>query len=482
MNQFSVVEGLPSTLDDGPALLLVDFDHTLLASNSTEMFIASCRPATATSLIDLLLRRCFPWRLTGVKNWYRLRDYACVLALCLLMPWNIWLWKRRAPALFAQHRSDAVARWIGTVAPDRLIIVSFGIAPIIRALLRGSPFADTRIIATPLFSGLRRFRHGKKQLAIDAIGDVRACEAILLTDSDDDADLLAYCDRGIRISQQGPSFDARSRLYLPLRYFALVKYGRSFAIDQILLVDAALYALATIHGVADLGKAYLVSLILLVSFTCIYEIGYFENDMHAALKEAKPVLSDKVAAFQAYPIRAAWPWGIVLGAAGLIVAALLFGTSFQAMLPIFGAWIAVLIAVRIIFFVYNRMPTQKRMFVYPLLQLLKYGAIIAVFSANAFGALLIASQITTMWVTYLVYRLGGDHKKLAREAFRATIFALGALLLLAGRWRGATATGLASLGIGRADWLCLLAILVWLALRMAKSAAMTRIKTVRGAA
>jgi hypothetical protein len=465
----------PLLPDDRNSLVLVDFDYSLLASNSTELFIASCKPSIIASLIHCIIRRCIPWRWTGVTHGYRLGDYLCVLALCILTPWNIWLWKRRAPALFARYRSQHVTDLIGQIPSERTIVVSFGVAPIIRALLAGSRFEGVRVVATPLLSGISRFQHGKKRLAIEAIGDEQARAATLITDSDDDADLLAYCAHGIKIPQQGTTFDARAHLYLPLRYFALAKYGRSFAIDQILLVDAAIYTLATIQSLSDLGRSFVVSLIFLISFNCVYEIGYFENDMHAARKEAKSVLSGQVEAFRHYPVGMGWLWGVALGGLGAWAARYLFSQPDGTILPLLAVWFAVLLTTRFVFFIYNRLPTQRRMFVYPCLQILKYGAIFAVFSANPFGALLVLSQILLMWVTYLVYRLGGDQRKLERESLRAAIFAIGLVIGIAARSHAAGAPR--SVAMGWDNALCLLAILTWLVFRIGKSFAMTMIKS-----
>jgi hypothetical protein len=213
---------------------------------------------------------------------------------------------------------------------------------------------------------------------------------------------------------------------------------------------------------------------MLVSFNCVYEIGYYENDMHAAKNEVAPVLSPQTERFRAYPIGAAWGWGPAIGAFGLSVAVVLFHLPTSVCVAMIATWLVVLLVTRITFYAYNRLPSERRVFVYPCLQVLKYGAIFPVLGANMFGTLLVASQITTMWVTYLVYRFDGDQKKLPREQLRAAAFTVGLLLLFAARWTWNRTNSQAS--FVDVDWLTLALIIAWLAARIAKASAMKQIK------
>ena len=65
--------------------VLVDFDHTLFSSNSTELFLASARPAFLASIVLGLVRGAFPW-FRYSSRWGRLRNYVSVLAILGAMP------------------------------------------------------------------------------------------------------------------------------------------------------------------------------------------------------------------------------------------------------------------------------------------------------------------------------------------------------------------------------------------------------------
>ena len=459
-------------------LLLVDFDHTLFAANSTEMFISECRPAMVVSVIDFAVRQCIPWKLTGVPKWFRLRDYICVLTILICTPWNVWRWRRRAPGLFAQRRSDVVAEMLEDVDPSGMTIVSFGMRFVIQALLRDGPYADVRVVATPLWAPASWFRSGKAQIVAAELGPDVAAQAVLITDSEDDRDLLDICARGVMIEPQGAPQLARERLYLPFRYSSEVKFTRSFVLDQWLFVDTAIYILASAHGLVGLARMALIAPLMSASYMCIYELGYFENDMVAAGKEARPVLSGKEAAYRAYPIKVqSWIWASLLGAAGLGLA-VWFG-----MLDVAGAlgagllWAGLLLLSRVVFHVYNRLSTSLRFYAYPLLQVLKYCSMLLIFPPIFPGMLLVFSQVVTMWSNYMIYRLGGQFLKQPKETVRLILFAIGVgVVWLCGPLAGARAAVAPSAFLSADAAVAFGAILCWSLLRLAKQAVMRQVK------
>ena len=79
----------------GP-MILVDFDHTLFASNSTELFLATASPSWIASLILGFVRGVLPWHLYDPRR-IRLRDYLSIVAIIVAMPWTFALWRRRCP-------------------------------------------------------------------------------------------------------------------------------------------------------------------------------------------------------------------------------------------------------------------------------------------------------------------------------------------------------------------------------------------------
>lgn len=89
--------------------VFLDFDHTLFAGNTTEEYLRQARPALLVSLILAFVRGFLPWRKFFGRHWFRFRDYAAVVAVTLLLPWNLARWRRNAPALFAVSTGPGTA-------------------------------------------------------------------------------------------------------------------------------------------------------------------------------------------------------------------------------------------------------------------------------------------------------------------------------------------------------------------------------------
>lgn len=410
--------------------IFVDFDHTLFACNSTELFIASCRPAFLAAAIDFLVRDCIPWRLTGLPRWFRLRDFVCCLLILLVMPWTWWQWRRQAPALFARHESAAVRRSLERLPPDKLVLVSFGMRFILRALLRGSRWDSTPLIATRLWSGPRHFARGKMALLGDHFTAEEIASATAISDSDDDRDLLTGVQLGILIAPQGGRFRAAEQRYVPLRYTTQAKYGALHMLDKVLLIDLAILVLGSSRDIDDMLRRLLCMPFLVLSLVCVYEMGYYENDMVAARTEAKPTLTAASQRFLSYPIQpAAWIWAIGLGIAGCGAAALTRSISTLALGPAILAWVILLVLLRLVFLLYNQQPVRSRIMLYPLLQLMKFLPVFFLIHPTGMGVLLALSQVATMWVVYILYRLGGDAQQLNKELFRSVLLAVGMVLL-----------------------------------------------------
>lgn len=445
----------------------VDFDHTLLAANSTELFIAFCRPSLWVALIDLLIRRCLPWQVLPIAKRYRLRDYVCCVALVVLTPWNLLRWRRAAPGFFAAHRSAYVEGLIE--ASEDVVIISFGNRVVIEPMLRESRWADAPLIATPLWTRLGHFEHGKTALLRDHFERQTVAASRFLTDSEEDRDLLDAVAEGIKIAPQGARHAAAEGLYLPLRYTIGVKYPRAYALDQFLLVDTLILALTLLTGISTLPGALLVAVLMMLSVMCIYEIGYHENDTIGATREASPTLTAASRRFGRYPIEpGAWLWAAASGAAGLYVAGqfalLSLGWAYAAMV-----WIVVLLSIRLTFYVYNRLPPEARIYLYALLQVEKTALVFLLLLPTTIGMVLVASHIVAMWVVYLLYRLGAKKEKVDRESLRFVVLAV---------LTGCVAVADPSTFHGEGTAMGL--ILGWSVLRMVKAPLMRSLRRSRG--
>ena len=448
------------------SLVFVDFDHTLLACNSTELFIATCKPSLVVAIIDFVVRRCVPWRLSRLPNWFRLRDYVCCLAIVALCPGSIARWRRVAPALFERHISREMADALRPIAPAKMVIITFGMAFIVRAMLRDSAWSSVTLIATPIFAGPSYFKGGKRPLAMRHAGEAGVAAASLVTDSLDDYDLLSVVKAGFLIAPQGAPFTAAERLYLPLRYTAAAKYTRSYVADQLILVELLLLLISTSNSSAQFLQNCVFIPILFLSIICIYEIGYFENDMKAARLERNPTLKDDVVRFRFYPIfPGAWIWAVLLGALGNLLACAVLHVPY-AQLPLrLSAWISGLALLQTIFQVYNRPNLRVRLHLYPALQLFKFLPVMILATASPIGAMVIMCQIATMWAIYLTYRHGGQTKDIQRELLRVVLMTIGVVVLLTTN----TWTGVA--------WqFQLVALAMWGTARVAKAPALSLVR------
>lgn len=458
------------------APVLVDFDHTLFASNSTELFISRCRPSAVVAVIDFLVRVCVPWRLVPRGRGHRIGDHLCFFLIAVLTPWNLTRWRREAPALFAQHRAGLVSGLFTDVDRSRVTIISFGMASVIRGLLRGSEYQSAALVATPLLPRPSWFAGGKTSTAVGAVGAEGVARAVFVSDSLDDADLLGACRLGLLVPPQGRALSSRERLYIPMRYTARVKFSRWYTLDQFLLVDAILIAVAVTYDVTSLLHFLLVVPLLLLSLMAVYELGYFENDMHAAKFEVRPSLDPRVARFRDYPIRfQAWVWSALFAAAGLGAAVLLGELDTDRLLTAAVSWALLLVVLRGVFYVYNRTEVGARTFLYPVLQGLKYGAVFLVFVPTVVGVVLVTSQIAAMWATYVVYRLDGRKDALDRDLFRTASFLVTTGLLgVAALVHG----GLLVEGADRAhaNEICFAAAVLWSGARIAKGPVMRRLR------
>ncbi len=437
---------------------LVDFDHTLFACNSTELFIATCRPACVVAVVDAILLHLVPWRRLAGPQWFRARDLVRCLALIVMCPWSLPLWTRSAPGLWRRHSSGAVCKALNRIDPSRTVIVTFGMGAIVRPLLRASQWRDSLLIATPLLPPAGYLRHAKLPLVLAACGSQVVASSVFVTDSLDDSDLLVAAEHGLLLERQGEAFNAKERVYLPLRYTARAKYTLSYMLDQLVLVDMLLLVLCSAGPLETLLWRALVIACLVLSLMCVYEIGYYENDTVAARSEVAPTLSGQVAKFRSFPIQpAAWMWALTAAAAGALVSVYTGVVAFSGLAPML-VWVGALVLLRLLFMAYNRSPLHQRVVLYPFLQLMKYVPVLALVHATAFGAVLVACQVATMWVTYLIYRLGGDKAQFLREEFRTILFVVATILLL-------TSLPVSELG----GWTPLALMLVWSAARLSKA-------------
>lgn len=214
------------------------------------------------------------------------------------------------------------------------------------------------------------------------------------------------------------------KVYFPFAYLEKVKRrGENYTLKIILLDDLPLLLLA-FSWQANRSVLHGISLIfLLISFWCVYEIGYYENDLVAEKYEQKPKLASTYHAHKqmmetSYP----WLWSLLLGFIGIV----LLNKAQGIYLPFTGlsaekikfinptilfflSWTVFLVGVRYCFKVYNYLNKQARTWLYLLLQSLRYYGFLWVTGTNLIGISVLFSHIVSRSLLYIVYRYSGGN-------------------------------------------------------------------------
>jgi len=211
-------------------------------------------------------------------------------------------------------------------------------------------------------------------------------------------------------------------MYRPFVYSS-AKYGRGHALRQQWLGDLPVILLAFVPSSSFSAREIAALIVLFVSFVCIYELGYYENDRFATLNETNPTppVDDR----GGYRVGAqAWIWFLVLSG----IAAWLL----QAGVSELGAWVVFGLSVRALFFVYNRTGVRRRVLIYPLLQVSKSFGFTILFPVNPTGVALLLAHALKRAMAYAIYRLDGRHRSFPMHAAGLLLFFLISVALMAG--------------------------------------------------
>lgn len=432
---------------DQPTLVILDFDETLFLRNSTEEYLDTLRPQAVGSIFLRLLDKLKPWQfLPSTIRGFESRDWVRVVLATLLLPWTLWLWRQRARSLMQVHENTALAEVVRHNPNLRVMIATRGFNFIVKPMISALSLRPEQVIGCRFWRGGWDRQLGKEDLIASRVAPQDVETGVLVTDSLDDASLLRRVRYPLWVQWEGAQYiPALSEVYLPFFYLEHVKRpGMRFTYQVIiknhllclLLAYSWISASPIVHG---LGIT-----LLLVSFWCIYEIGYFENDRVAEQYEAKPVLS---ATYHQYKARMngqqPWIFAALIGGLGVVMTHVgnhLNGYSLAALQPVLATltvptiatawmlWMGVLVATRLAYSAYNYIDEKTRIWLYPLLQMTKYLGFLVVTGTNILGFLLLASQIFVDWMPYVIYRCGGQRDRLEEQILRLVVF----LLLIGG--------------------------------------------------
>ena len=419
-------------------VILVDFDETLFLLNSTEAYLDGLRPRFLGALLLFALSLLRPWKFFPIlRRGSGGRDWIRVLAGSLLLPWTASSWRRRARSAGKEQVNRELLEAL-EASPATIVVASNGFRFIIEPILRSVELRHEQLVACRFWKGYADRAGGKKALVERHLGSEVWARAIVVTDSVDDAPLLDAAERALLVTWPKARFEqAMGDVYIPFFYTERVKHpGQKYLLKTVLAEDLLFLVLATVWSATDPLLHVLGLGLAMASFWCIYEIGYMENDLVAERDEADPKLSKTYHAHKRrIRMLQPWLWSIPMGVPGAVLLVMAsaevdqgtFGLGFRALLAT-ACWLAVLVALRATFFLYNRANKALRIWMYPVLQAFKTFGFLAVASVNLVGGLFLAAQVMARWTLYILYRFSKGEWVPVGQLLRVAFFVI---LLLA---------------------------------------------------
>jgi len=403
--------------------LVLDFDYNLYLGNSTEDYLGRLRPAwlayALICTITFLVRTFGPFWGIAIPVW---RDFLWAQATWLLFPWGRTCWKETARLLMEEKANKDMVSAAQNSQARRIIIVSFGYLHILRALAEALPF-EVEILCSRAGWRATNLRIETKREAVRRIlSEEEIRSAVFVTDSQDDQDLLELFENAHCVAWTKTAPFPFANVYVPFRYTAEGKYAvpdilwnQHFTEDLIVLLLAYPGSL----------REFLAIPLLFVSFFCVYEMGYFENNTLAASREENPTVAPGHASFSSYGIhRRGTVWS---AATGLLGCLLCEGHPWWVNMALWGASLCF---VRAAFHLFNRLNPSNRIYIFPFLQIFKMFSYTLIIKVSPAGGLLLAAQVMRQTTNYMIYRYGGNTRTFRRQAHRLLVYVMGAFVLI----------------------------------------------------
>ncbi len=405
--------------------IIIDFDETLFLRNSTAEYLNSLKPRLIGLFLLKILYFIQPWNWLPVPfRGNKIRDWFLVTTATLLMPWTLFLWQKKAKSLADSYANQEIIDAVNNNANCSLVIASLGFNFIINPILKNMPIKYDRLISCRFWRGATDRSKNKLLMVKETLPSEAIASAVFITDSYDDMPLLQAVAKPCLVIWPLAKYVAPlNNIYLPFFYLDKVKRVGENYISRVILWDDVPVLLLAFSWQATQPLFHGISmLLLLVSFWCVYEIGYYENDLIAEKYEEKPKLSITYHTYKhTMETWHPWLWSIVFGLGGvwLLVASqnvnLLFSSEviqsrWQISNPVLLAmiyWTGFLLLSRLCFWIYNYLNKQTRTWLYLLLQSFRYYGFIAVTAINPIGTSLLSSQIICRSILYIVYRYSG---------------------------------------------------------------------------
>lgn len=436
--------GEETSSSDEAVRVFVDFDHTLLRSNSTQEFLRTARPFSLIWPIFSLISLTFKLFRLSERTRFVWEDALKVSLALMINPGILQRFEKQAANIAKRRLNEQVVQRLRDVPRAQITIVSFGYLPIIRALLKDTSFETCEIIA-PSFRDIRSARREGKISMLEQHGIIPTAHDVLYSDNlVDDADLAACVGTVVEVKADHDSY-VYPQPYFPFFYTAKIKRDPRFFVKQVLLEELPIVLLAFGLTTLAFDPGLWAGLIMLfLAMILSYELGYAENDRVGARKEAAPKLTKNFFRYRAYKMLPhAWIFAGIFTVIG--VAALGSGHMELAMqrlglrsdlgywvnlFSLSALWMAVMATARLVFYAFNHAPLLGRVYLYAPLHIVKYLGLIVLLPISAVGLLLVYAHIVRTWSLYAIRRAGGDIHFLCSQSVR-TIFLMFGLGLMA---------------------------------------------------
>jgi hypothetical protein len=416
----SELEEIITIAADNPPII-VDLDETIFLRNSTEEYLNTLQPRVLGWLLLAFLNFIKPWNfLPGKIKGEVSRDWVRVVVATLIFPWTLILWQWRAKKLAKRYANHTLIQAINQNKNLRLILATNGFDFIVNSLSKHLPIAFNDVIACRFWQGATDRQRGKESLVTASLGRAEVARAIVVTDSIHDSPLLALVGKPcLVIWPEAKYIPAMSDVYIPFLYLERAKRPNKKYFLKVILNDDFLVLILALSWISSHPVLHGMSMFfLMLSFWCIYELGYVENDIIATKFEKSPQLSET---YQRYVnrinVRAAWLWAVFFAIPGLIILTLsktsfnltnfidtVRGIDVNTLLVNMAWWIGFLVVVRGTFWIYNYVDKQTRTWLYFILQVFKSFGFLVVTPTNAIGVALFAAKAICAWIPYFIYR------------------------------------------------------------------------------
>jgi len=443
----SSIEKLENSLKsiDKDSLIIIDFDETLLLRNSTAEYLDQIKPRFLGAIFYFLLSYLKPWNFLPAKYKGKIsEDWIRVIILTLILPWNLLLWQNKAKQLAQDFVNQKLVELLKQKPENKIIIATLGFNLIVNPIIKHLKLPINQVIACDFWQGFKDRQGGKYQLIINHLTTKELENSVYITDNyHHDAQILETAKFPHLIVFENAIYShPMSNIYLPFYYMEKVKRpNQKYLLTHILLGDLPII-LISFSWLSNQPIFHSISIVLLtLSFWCIYEIGYYENDLMGELYEEKPILSE---AYLNYKDKikfgiSPWLFSSIFAILGLIILQYIKinqplnqffeyinNPNFLNQISIsFLYWLGFLILTRVIFWLYNRAEVGIRIGIYPILQMLRLFGFVAVTITNFTGAIFLTSHlIANQWIPYLVYRYKGKRELISSRLICLFVFLL----------------------------------------------------------